>query len=341
LAKRNANAGKPHWLLDFTLVTPAGVVKYTEIYPDWGADVWSVVSRSEGVDYVRKEDPWEGVLLHAYPFPELGLWHIEVWFADPPEDSDLGTMRLVWAYTMQETEPAFTATVGEDAHLFQDPYEEVTSDDMNYAMFKVLSDTVLLAKKVNDNEKIARYLPGVELASYGGFVPFQAFGDIEGYPFYFRYRGGRVSLSVALDQDDPVSLPAWGSSIMYSDELGGSLNFHEFCLLFCYLVSRLEKAYYPFKFKVFEAPEESSSPSGYPRTKRGELATHYGITAENAIERMRESDFWKGYVFADEPEYPDHRVYPDPAPIFRVSEEGLAAAEKLVEKDQGWRRGRS
>lgn len=58
----------------------------------------------------------------------------------------------------------------------------------------------------------------ISITHLGGACPVQGEGVIEGWPFYFRSRGQRWSLSVAEPGFDPASEAVWEHSEHYSDE---------------------------------------------------------------------------------------------------------------------------
>jgi hypothetical protein len=51
-----------------------------------------------------------------------------------------------------------------------------------------------------------------------GFCPVQAFGTVDGFPFYFRSRNQRMSLAIAKEKDaDPINPESWAYMAEYGD----------------------------------------------------------------------------------------------------------------------------
>jgi hypothetical protein len=55
---------------------------------------------------------------------------------------------------------------------------------------------------------------GIQIDSIGGNCPVQAYGLIDGEPFYFRARWEHWSLSVGSDDEDPSDLGLYGRDVV-------------------------------------------------------------------------------------------------------------------------------
>ena len=82
---------------------------------------------------------------------------------------------------------------------------------------------------------------GVTLDEAGGMCPFQALGRIHGHPFYFRYRWGAASLTIARPGGSAVFDPVYSVGVQYGHDLDGHLSTDEFEALF----ARLSAAFIP------------------------------------------------------------------------------------------------
>ena len=167
------------------------------------------------------------------------------------------------------------------------------------------------ARMNRDTKPILDRIPNLEFESYGGMVPFQADGKWDGWPFYFRYRSGHVSLKLGYwkgegpneDSIDLTQAPYWASSQSYGDPLDGCLNMKEFISLFIELAANLEDGWFSYEFKEVD----------------GEGSFHaYGKTKEEAFRNLQTFSSTKGKVFSPEPIMEDNRVFPSVRPDFLV-----------------------
>lgn len=285
---------------------------------------WALGRADDGTVCVVWESSYDGALVRASPV-DGSLWVAEAWAARGHESMDLGMLRLAWAHLRQEEAPTFVCSVGADALVgcCWGGRGDSTAD----RMAENLADVGREARRQDDADVLAQHAQDVALETYGGAVPFQAEGTWCGYPFYFRYRHGYATLSIAVGEDDPVELPAWRSGLVFGGEYDGSLTFEEFCLLLCLLSTRLSRAPYPFRFDIAAPP-----PRDFPLREQsiGKSATLYGQTPEEALRKAENAPYWSGVVFAATPTNADHRVFPSSDPVFPVNADSVAQAETLV-----------
>lgn len=74
----------------------------------------------------------------------------------------------------------------------------------------------LLVQQAGDDAAVAMVesIPGVQIDEWGGSVPFQVLGSVDGTPFYLRHRE-RLSIAVA---DAPGADPVGGRTVYLSDD---------------------------------------------------------------------------------------------------------------------------
>lgn len=124
------------------------------------------------------------------------------------------------------------------------------------------------------------FRPTVELSYVGGLEPFQAEGFLNGFPFYFRERGGFCSLTIGEEEGT-----AFGEDVLYSAKVKSSeisrfdvsgeseLSPDErfFYSLFIPLVSMLQPALFLYAFKGLSLPVD-----GTISPRFGEVEVYYG-----------------------------------------------------------------
>lgn len=129
------------------------------------------------------------------------------------------------------------------------------------------------------HQVLLQEFPNLTITSAGGAIPFQAEGVFEGYPFYFRYRGGRASLSVLQkDGEEAGDLlrPLYDAFADYGHPLSGTLDDAEFHTLFSQLAQELTVAGIVWEFEY--ADEEGNPNSLYM----------HGVTRQQAREALQE-----------------------------------------------------
>lgn len=193
------------------------------------------------------------------------------------------------------------------------------------------------AQKLEDWDFLRETVPGLIVASAGGFGPFQASGLLEKYPFYYREEYGHADLRVgALDSTDHIT-PAnalYVSSTTLPDD--GNTHFVE---MFPELVCKLARA--PFLWE-FEGLEWRFSDERTPNFQCMELipdshAIYYGwgltpeegylaasepnpsLEASGYSAALQQEHFWLAQV-SPVPVNEDNRPFPEVDPVFRVND---------------------
>lgn len=122
--------------------------------------------------------------------------------------------------------------------------------DYLYASLESASDDVgfdIYAQDVDDWEWLAKLVPGIVIHSAGGMVPFQAEGLINGYPFYYRERGGVAALKVA-EKDAKDAYGTDGILWSASEEVQEFRAGPHWIVSLVNLFDRLEKAPFFYEF---------------------------------------------------------------------------------------------
>lgn len=192
------------------------------------------------------------------------------------------------------------------------------------------------AQKLEDWDFLREKVPGLIVASAGGFGLFQASGLLEGYPFYYREEYGHAELRVgALDSTDHIT----STNALYasSTTLPDDSNTH-FVEIFPELVRRLARA--PFLWE-FEGLEWRFSDERNPTFQHMELipdsrAIYYGwgltpeegylaasepnpsLEASGYSAELQQERFWLAQV-SPIPVNKDNRPFPEIDPVFRVN----------------------
>jgi hypothetical protein len=136
----------------------------------------------------------------------------------------------------------------------------LNNDVFNELMLDFLEDAFNQMRIYFESKFLYENIEDFKIESMGGMCPYQAEGTINGYNFYFRYRGGSASLRIG-EPEILITRPHWEAYLDSNDDLGGSLTSEEFVYLFAILLSKLEKASIPFTFLI--KPEANY---GYPHT---------------------------------------------------------------------------
>ena len=191
-------------------------------------------------------------------------------------------------------------------------------------------------RPAKDWSELERRVPGLSVSQAGGSVPFQSEGTLCGYSYYFRYRGGGVSLAVGATDSTPTvwSGALWSATTSYGDEWGGSLSQVEFEALMVELVPQLTRAPFLWQFSGRKVKlEDTALGVTMTRTYHEEIYRSLAHTADEAYERLHsldpvlESHGWtpkrqKAYFALREihpvPLNEDTRVFPHPEPTFSV-----------------------
>lgn len=77
-----------------------------------------------------------------------------------------------------------------------------------------------------DDLSLEKDISGLSFDYAGGACPVQAEGMYNDEKFYFRYRWGIVSLS--FDKEDAILNPSYEASMVYGDQMGGTMTKEEF-----------------------------------------------------------------------------------------------------------------
>lgn len=150
----------------------------------------------------------------------------------------------------------------------------------------------MYAQDPSDWSWLQELIPGFIVSSAGGAVPFQAEGLFQGYPFYYRDRGGVASLRVGELDGDP---PYQGNSILYTasretPEFEGSKHFISNLTK---LIPLLDRALYLYDFigkKLIYASTQDWSYTVSPTET--EVTSSWGMTPEEAyLELMAPSRY--------------------------------------------------
>lgn len=173
---------------------------------------------------------------------------------------------------------------------------------------------------------LIRRVPSLRLTQAGGMCPFQAEGTLDGHPFYFRYRGGGMTLRVGQKGATEADFfkPLYMSSMEYGDEYGGSLSPQEFEETFTTLVKELKRAPIFWDFAGNFTEDHFRDKKGDP-SKMGS----WGNTAQEAWDALHSHDSenlsnerWLEYIKIHgtrfEPLTVDDRMFPDEDPDFTV-----------------------
>lgn len=184
---------------------------------------------------------------------------------------------------------------------------------------KQFLDIIQDAAHRRDFAELYARVPGLHITSAGGVAPYQVEGTWLGYAFYFRFRGGSATLTIARKDDELFSRPLWSAATSHGDDWSGWLNRKEFTSLFCELAGKLGKAWFRFEFQVLSMPEPSLD--GFlPAQQSSDIPTRewvWAYTVEEARERLKEYPY-NSVQYAHEPITNDDRVYPETTPEFIV-----------------------
>lgn len=142
-------------------------------------------------------------------------------------------------------------------------------------------------------------VPGLLVTSAGGACPFQSEGTLHGYPYYFRYRSGWVSLELRHPQtEEHSSEHLYSAGMEYGDDLAGWLDRDEFITLLTTLVPQLQRAPYLWEFAGVAVEVENVAADGEPvnlrftHTDTPETYRAWGHTPQAAYERLHEPSPW-------------------------------------------------
>lgn len=293
---------------------------------DWSTRESSIrYAEGPGGDW-HVQDVALGVALHLQQVGPDTLFAVAWALAHPVSgDGELVSLAL---HCLPSSPPLTTLTVGAEAAASWTG-EEVPSVRGVANLLTGILDTV---SHERDGNALQAAAPDVILEWAGGAVPFQGFGTWLGYPFYFRYRGGWASLDIGMPGGDPLDPTLWSAGVDYGENLSGWLDFSEFVLLLAYLSQRLEKASFPFQFRVI-----SREPDAGDNTEVGDTITLWGTTAHEAYESLARTR-WRSWEVEGTPVNRDVRVFPGTAPAFVVNPDALAEAEDLVSATPATRR---
>lgn len=243
-------------------------------------------------------------------------------------------------YCMNNRLKTFEDCENMDEHLEKDDYADFepgkTSDFLDWFMNLEEKETkVDLSQSDKRIEWVSEFIPGLNIASYGGIVPFQAEGLIHNLPFYYRDRGSTITLKVNHEGADN----AYGSNALYNasaEAFDGSDMGMNWLSVFFNLMERLDKSPYLYEFeaKTIRYKEKNNLSTAYVVDGHEDRVYGWGYSAAEAYESTKEiSSFLTFSGFTEEiqklhwelqdinpiPVNEDDRIYPDPEPSFTVN----------------------
>jgi len=298
-------------------ILPVAVEYMRVIHEDYSTVLY-IEQDGKEAGVVTLRNPERGVSLRLQPVPDCSdLIFAEVFALDLPLPQNVDLAYLALLCNSAAAQQQFTFGLDAVSQLVSTDKEEARPQDLAHFW----DDLIFEAWRDVEREYMRRHVPGVELEQWGGCVPFQAEGAWDGYQFYFRYRGGWASLSIATQGDDPVETPGWRASTAYGDTWGGSLEFVEFVSLLCYLRSQLQRAPFHYDFPVLSKPE--SVESEYLLSLNQVSA--WGHSPQEAYRALASREHYNGWGIDPTPLNEDRRTFPDKDPDFFVEP---AAAER-------------
>lgn len=189
----------------------------------------------------------------------------------------------------------------------------------------------LHAQNIHDWEWLTRYIPGIVISSAGGLVPFEAYGLIHGYPFYFRARHNIARLNVAGFDGNPVS----SREVLYtaSVECDSWHARENFIPLLMKLVPCLDVAPFLWKFECFKVQWAEDGRRGYTVTREKDYQIGWGSTPEEGFASAQkpseyllsvgwseefQKQLWEDQQVSSSPSNTDDRAFPERKPDFKV-----------------------
>lgn len=180
------------------------------------------------------------------------------------------------------------------------------------------------------------FIPGIQVTSAGGLIPFQAEGTLHGHPFYYRERGGEASLNVG---DLNGGKPYIGDKALWSasEEVEEFRSGPEWIVTLIRLVDTLDRSPFRYEFlgKEVNITGGKNNIEGLVTSEREQLYSGWGFSAEEAFAAAHEtSKYLLEYLEWEEefaaavrrmrnlspvPVNQDTRDYPEDTPDFRVT----------------------
>lgn len=272
----------------------------------------------DGAWSLRVYDAVTQTLLIAVPGRDR--WVVSGWGLRDWNDPDMAALALEVAASSQEPEVTVEWTLDTlRALAFERRSAGVEVLDAVWQLLRELcGDTQLQAV----TRHLRARIPGLEITTAGGVVPFQATGTWWGHPWYFRLRWDVASLKVG--GDSPVVKPLWSAEMPHTSGempdhpyLHNEISWQEFEDVFCALAISLKKA--PFHY-LFARTGHRQSADTEPQWGG------YGNSPAEAFESLLlrvhgfvdEGYLTPGMEFDPVPVNVDDRVFPATAPTFAV-----------------------
>lgn len=174
----------------------------------------------------------------------------------------------------------------------------------------------------------------------GGVFPFQAFGSLAGFPFYYRERGGVATLKVSDFSGESQNYGFNFDNLLYNSwkEVEEFRDCDEYFVeTFLELVEKLEKAPFKYEFSAKhiafkDETTDINAEGAFWASDNKVVLCAWGVTPEEAYESTKQvslylldhrwseevqTRMWKMREIDSEPLNEDNRVFPDPEPDFK------------------------
>jgi hypothetical protein len=209
------------------------------------------------------------------------FWELSIWQSSPiRDDSSLLELSLLSLLTKNPTpDSVYILDPLENRKLYKDiKYPNLFEDrdissDIGFNEAVRVSSLLYEAQAKSEKAYFESKFESGKFLKANGAMPFQGYGEILGYSFYFWYKRGvaELYLSEYVGENPKTgvsaySKPLYFSSTKYPKPNGrdGELSFGEFTALFSILLKSLEKTGYDYKFKYIGHLEEEDPDGYYP-----------------------------------------------------------------------------